>query len=242
MCSPASEAHSSGGGSRAEYREKGSCQPCKSHPETSAVESETRPAIYSSAGPPNQPTPCGAELGAWELNWGVWAPQTRGKPHKDFLPLWLQRYLVGPTVFTAKCVRVKALIPGTPLGNWLKNFSSVLLPFLRHHGVLQLQKGPQRGGAGNRNLSPCSGPHMAPGGIGAVGQAPGRAVCKALLSGLPGDTPTWFLRPWSQEEKRRDGMRMSEGMEEEARWLWWGRERESVLQPSRKGHPALGGP
>ena len=46
MCSPASEAHSSGGGSRAEYREKGSCQPCKSHPETSAVESETCPAMY----------------------------------------------------------------------------------------------------------------------------------------------------------------------------------------------------
>ena len=41
------EAHSSGGGSRAEYREKGSCQPCKSHPETSAVESEMRPAMYS---------------------------------------------------------------------------------------------------------------------------------------------------------------------------------------------------
>ena len=81
MCSPASEAHSSGGGSRAEYREKGSCQPCKSHPETSAVESETCPAMYSSAGPPNQPTPCGAELGAWELNWSVWAAQTRGKQH-----------------------------------------------------------------------------------------------------------------------------------------------------------------
>lgn len=129
MCSPASEAHSSGGASRAECREKGSCQPCKSHPERSAVESEARPAVSWSTKPAHTSWSCtrcvGAELGR------VSSANKRETTHKDFLPLWLQRYLVGPTLFTGKCVRVKALIPGTPLGNGLKNLTNVLLPFLR---------------------------------------------------------------------------------------------------------------
>lgn len=59
---PASEAHSSGGGGKAQCREQGSCEPCKSHPETSAVKSDAlrrvRELVHGAS-----PLPCGAEWG-----------------------------------------------------------------------------------------------------------------------------------------------------------------------------------
>lgn len=112
----------------------------------------------------------GAELGH------VSSTNKRETTHKDFLPLRLQRYLVGPTVSTGKCMRVQAPVPGTRLGNGLRTLPSALLPFLRDTTVLHLQKGPQRSGAGSWDLIPLSGPHMAPGGTGAAGQPPNRAV------------------------------------------------------------------
>ena len=73
---------------------------------------------------------------------------------------------VSPAASTGKCNRGEGASSRDPTGQWtvIKRPSACSAPFpQRHHGA-PTPKRPRRGGAGSRDLSPRSGPHVAPAG------------------------------------------------------------------------------
>ena len=226
---PASEAHSSGGGSKAECREKGSVSPAKAT--LRHVPWSLRcPAMGSWAGPWSQPTPL------WSWMGHVSNRNKRETTHKAFLPLWV---LTVPEVSGGSALLhpqgsatgVKAPVPGTPLGNgqWLRGLQLALLPFLRDTMVLQLQSGLGEAGQEAGTWAHGPGRTWLQQVAGAAGEGPGRAVCKALPSVLPAYAPPVFSR---HEIRRRGGAKAwgwVRGCKREKCWLWAARKRESVL-------------